>query len=354
MTNVFYQDNILIIGGVETFLYELAKLCSINKRDLTIVYRTGDKEQIKRLQRYCNVVSLQSIEKPIKCKKAFFNYNISAIDDFDAEEYIQLIHADFQSPYLKDYPIVQSDKITQYIAVSMNNAKSFESITGIKPDVYYNPITIDDEPRIMTLVSAQRLSPEKGGDRMCEIIRKLDMCKIPYVWHIFSTDRLSIESDNVVYHKPTLDIRRWIKYADYMVLVSDTEGFSYGAYESLCIGTPLIITRLPILDELGSDDTNSIILDFDLSNLDVHYIYKKAGNFKFHYNKKSDKWMSILGGIYNYVPPKFVTIKALADYFDVQNNTKIKLGDTYEVSEQRALEIINAGYATLFKEDEIS
>lgn len=346
MTNVFYQYNLNIIGGIETFLYELARLCFENKRDLTIVYRIGDETQIRRLRKYCRCISYKEIEKPIKCKKAFFNYALDIIDDIEAEEYIQLVHADFKSEVLKNYPLIQSDKITKYYAVSKNNAKSFFELTGKEIDVIYNPLTLDDEPRIMTLVSAQRLTNEKGPKRLEKLIEEFDKHNIPYVWHIFSDERLSVTSENVVYHSPTLDIRRWLKYADYVVLLSDTEGFPYTAYESLGLGTPLIITKLPILSELGADSSNSIILDFDLSNLDVEDIYNRAGTFNFSYKLKDKKWLDLIKGKSTYVPPKTVQIKVFSSYFSILLNRNIKVNEIVECEEARAKLLVDKGFAT--------
>lgn len=345
MNNILYQQHILAIGGVETFLYELAKLTYEHQRDLTIVYRTGDNAQIERLRKFCRVVALKDIEKPIRCHRAIFNYGIDAINQFEADEYIQIIHADFKSPFLKNFTPIRSDKITRYLAVSQNNAKSFEELTGVKADVFYNPISIEQEPRIMTLVSAQRLSPEKGGRRIESMIKALDSNGIPYVWHIFSGEQLSIESENVVYHKPTLDIRKWIKYADYVVQLSDTEGFPYTLYESLCIGTPIITTRLPILGELGATDENSIILDFDMSNLDVYQVYKRSGKFKFQYKQKPDRWLDLLTDASNFVPPVYVKLRAERNYYDTSLERRISCGEVYTTSEDRANEIVNLGFA---------
>lgn len=346
MINVFYQYNLNIIGGIETFLYELARLCSENKRDLTIVYRIGDDKQVRRLRKYCRCVSYKEIEKPIRCKKAFFNYALDIIDDIEAEEYIQLVHADFKSEILKGYPLLQSEKITKYYAVSKNNAKSFFELTGKKIDVIYNPLTLDDEPKIMTLVSAQRLTKEKGPKRLEKLINELEKHNIPYVWHIFSNDRLSIETENVVYHKPTLDIRRWLKYADYVVLLSDTEGFPYTAYESLGLGTPLIITKLPILSELGANANNSITLDFDLSNLDVWDIYNRAGTFKFSYKLKDKKWLDLIKGESTYVPPTTVLIKVVNTYFSTVLGRELEINETIECERERAKLIVDKGFAT--------
>jgi len=345
--NVFYQTHLSVIGGVETFLYELARLADTNKRDLTIIYGSGDRHQIERIRKHCRIYSWNEVPKPVKCKKAFFNYGLEHIDDIEAEEYIQIVHADFKDPSLKNYPPTVNPKITKRYAVSQNNAKSWEELTGEKLDVIYNPIQLDKEPRIMTLVSAQRLTSEKGGKRLERMVRELDSANIPYVWHIFSNTTLTVNSPNIMYHEPTLDVRRWLKYADFMVLLSDTEGYPYTAYESLCLGTPLIITRLPILSELGCTDENSIVLDFDMSNLDVDAIYKRAGNMKFTYTKKPDKWTELLPGKsdYKYVPPKTVRIVAIATYFDVVLNKWVTRNEQYDTTYDRADKIVSSGYA---------
>lgn len=336
--NVFYQLHINNIGGIETFLYELARLSSDNKRDLTIVYRSGDPAQVARIRKYCRIVSLAEIEKPIKCQRAFFNYAVDAIDLFEADEYIQIIHADFKSDILQGWihNNPQSDKITTRYAVSANNAKSYEEVTGREvKGVLYNPINIDKEPRVMTLVSAQRMSVEKGVDRIKTLVKLLDKAKIPYVWHIFADKSVPMDSENVMFHKITLDVRKWLKYADYTVLLSDTEGFPYTLYESLCLGTPVIVTPLLMLDEMGINSDNSIVLDFDMSNVDVQEIYKKAGAFKFKYNKKPDGWLDLLLGESDYEYTA-VTVKALCPYYDMYLSTKIETGDIYEVPQERA------------------
>ena len=77
-------------------------------------------------------------------------------------------------------------------------------------------------------------------------------------------------------------------------MLSDSEGFSYGIYESLNLGVPVIVTDLPVLDEIGVNKDNGFILEFDMSNLDVAEIYRKAGKFKFDYKQKPDIWGDLL------------------------------------------------------------
>lgn len=353
--NVFYQSEFHVIGGVETFLYELAKLSYKNKRDLTIVYKKGDANQIERLKKYCRVYKWDEIEKPIKCKKAFFNYAIDTIGDFQAEEYIQIVHADFTDPSIRPWIKCNfhvDERITKRYAVSKNNAVAYKKITGDDIDVLYNPLVLEDEPRVMTLISAQRLTSEKGGSRLETMVKQLDNIGVPYVWHIFSNQRLNIESPNIMYHKPNLTVRNWLKYADYTVLLSDTEGFPYTAYESLCLGTPLIITRLPMLPDLGANDENSIVLDFDMSNLDVEDIYKRAGTFKFKYEPKPDGWLELIKGksTYTYVPPKIVKVKAIMNYTDVVLKRNVRSGEVFNATEDRAKYLVEHKGVIYYKE----
>lgn len=289
-SNVYYQEHIASIGGVETFLYELAR--KYKDRDLTIIYSSGDEKQIKRLKKYVRCIKFNG--DPIECDKAFFNYSVKIIDKIKAKEYIQIVHADFKDKSLKDYKPILSTKVQKYYAVSQNNAKSFKELTGKDIGIAYNPILIEKEPRLMRLIAPQRLSNEKGGKRLEKLVTELDKAGIFYELTIFSNDKLSINSPNIIYRQPTLDIRKYICNSDYLVLLSDTEGFSYGLYESLSLGVPVIVTKLPVLDEIGINKNNGFILEFDMSNLDVEAIYKKAGKFKFEYQQKQDIWGDLL------------------------------------------------------------
>ena len=262
---------------------------------MTIIYSSGDGEQIKRLKNYVRCKKHDG--KPIKCDRAFFNYSTRIIDDIEANKYTQIVHADFKKgrdKSVKDLKPITSDKIQEYYAVSHNNADSFKEVTGKEVGVAYNPIYIEKQPRLMRLIAPQRLSVEKGGKRLEQLVTELDSAGIFYELTIFSNGRLSINSPNIIYREPTLNIRRYIANSDYLVLLSDTEGFAYGVYEALSLGTPVVVTKLPTLKELGVNENNGFILEFDMSNLNVNEIYEKAGKFKFDYEQKTDIWGELL------------------------------------------------------------
>lgn len=124
--------------------------------DITIFYETGNATQINRLRKYVRVKQYNG--QKIKCKKAFFNYNLDIIDNVEAEEYLQIIHTD------KKYngkPVKIHPKINRYIGVSKTVCKHFEELTGVKCELCYNPFYLDKPKKILKLISATRLTPEK-------------------------------------------------------------------------------------------------------------------------------------------------------------------------------------------------
>ena len=179
-TNVYYFYCISEIGGTETFLYELAK--KYKDYDLTIVYRIGNGLQIQRLQKYVRCVKFVDGMK-IKCKRAFFNYGIDIIDSIEAEDYCFVIHADYEDMYKKGQlqQIPSHPKLNKYIAVSKRAAAGFKAVTGKSPIVSYNPFEVREHHKVLNLVSATRLSREKGKDRMIKLAAMLDQAGIKYI-----------------------------------------------------------------------------------------------------------------------------------------------------------------------------
>lgn len=142
--------------GVESFVYELVR--KYKDLDITIVYKTGSREQIKRIKKYTRIVRFTG--QQFKCKKAFFNYETDIIDNIEAKEYIQIIHAMLKT---QGYNPRIHPKITKYLAVSESASKEYYELTGIKPEVCINPLQLTEEEKkpILWLISATRLTHEK-------------------------------------------------------------------------------------------------------------------------------------------------------------------------------------------------
>lgn len=267
MTNIFYVKSIGEIGGIETFLYYLSKL--YKNYDMTIVYDYANREQLARLKK--NVKCIKFKGQEIECEKAFFNYNLDIIDKVKAKEYYQIIHGDYKAT---DIQCNTNAKITKYLAVSKIAGESFYQETGIKPEVIYNPLNIDKPKKILKLISATRLTSEKGYNRMIKLAKEFSDKKIPFEWHVF-TNKSDIDSDFFIARKPKLNIINDIAEADYLVQLSDSEGYCYSIVEAMSVGTPVICTNIPVLKEIGVNKNNSYILNMDMSNINVDKIYKE-------------------------------------------------------------------------------
>ena len=345
--SVFYYSNVFRIGGVETFFYEIARKYA--DRDLTLLYKSGDPEQLQRIAKYIRIKKWDGREK-IQCRQAIFGYSFELhdLDLIQAEEYIQIIHADFAA--LRDRIKPKVDKrFSRYIAVSENNAKEFEKLTGIRCEVCYNPITLDKPRKVLHLLSATRLSPEKGYGRMQMLANALDAAGVRYIWTIYTDSTLKVNSPNVVHAGTRLDIRDFIADADYLVQLSDTEGYPYSLLEALCLGTPLIVTDLPSNPESQVvDGVNAIVLPFDMSEIPIDRIVK--GLKKFRYKPQEDGWGEILTdspSTWAEDREKIVTVAALIKYMDLELDRIFEPGQTHECSWERAQDLERKGLARI-------
>ncbi|MDO4989309.1 MAG: glycosyltransferase [Eubacteriales bacterium] len=342
--NVFYYAHVNDIGGVETFFYEIAR--KYRDFDITMLYKTGDGAQLRRLAEHIRLRRWNG--ERIQCRRAFFGYSFEALDFIDADEYVQIIHADFKELIKRGWTPRTDPRFTRYVAVSENNARSFEELTGIRPEVFYNPLTLEKPKKLLRLISATRLSGEKGGERMKKLAKALDAAGIAYSWEVYTNSPTDFGSPNVICLPGRLDMQPRIAAADYLVQLSDTEGYSYSMLEALCLGTPIIVTPLPINSELGVENgVNGFVLPFDMSEIPVERIAKGLKRVK---HKHSDRWAELL------VPGKStwqeerqarVTVEALQRYLDLELDRIFDKGETHECSRARGEDLENKGLARI-------
>ena len=337
--NVFYVPHFNIIGGIETYCYELAK--KYKEYDIAFVYSdpTSDIKQLNRIRKYCKVIKQPyNAKEKIKCNKLFIMYRCN-LDLFEANEIIQIIHADYKAQNLR--PNIDKE-VSQYYGVSKAVAKTYQELSGKEVGVCYNPLTIDKPKKILKLISATRLTKEKGLNRMKKLAKELDKKEIPYIWLIFTNKTDEIQSPNVIYMNPRLDIRDYINEADYLVQLSDTEAWAYSVLESIMLKTPVIVTPIPCFEEMGiKNGINGYILPFDMKNIPIDDIYNKIPK-DFNIKEPIDIYDKLLSKKKSkYDPTKQVYIKALRSYYDTEEKEyKNKNSKEWKVSITRAEELI--------------
>jgi len=338
-SNIFYIRDFSELGGVETFIWEMVK--KYKDLDIAVVYKNANPKQVERVRKYCK--TYQHIKQLIKCKVAIINYDVSIIDYIDEKAKIyQVVHGDYENPAYTWKPPTHP-RIKEYICITKYICESFKRITGNNNiRLSYNPLTIEEPKKKIVLISATRLSKIKGKDRMVKLARALDNNGINYIWYVFTNDRDTIQSSNVIYMKPRLDTSYWLEQADYLVQLSDTEGCSYSINEALYRNIPVIVTPLPYLEEIGvKDGVNSYIMNFDCSNIDdiVENIQNKPS---FQFKKLEDSYKDILAKSKSYykeekdMKAKVRALKKFEKIKDAERNVYPKEGEEWVTSFERA------------------
>lgn len=347
-TNVFMVGYINIIGGVESFLFYLAK--KYKDRDITIIYDKADANQVDRIRKYARIYKWRDGEK-IKCKRAFFQYGTNHIEDIDAEDYIYVVHADYKRQKIKYKP---HPKITRHFAVSNVAKNSFLEAFGIECELMYNPMDITPEHHVLRLISATRLTPEKGGDRMNKLAAMMKRYRIPYKWDVYTYSVV----DTGYFDKcsPRLDITELMPQYDYLVQLSDTEAYCYSVREALALGVPCLVTDIPTFREVGVEEGKTgylLPLDMKISEDHLRKIAKGLPEFK-HIDVK-DEWSKVLGrnkSTYTEAANSMITTEILKPYFDVMLNRNMYRKERVEMPYIRAVDLEEKGVLKIVEVEE--
>lgn len=170
--------------------------------------------------------------KKVKCKKAFFNFNIDMIDDVESTEnyYAFVAHANFEELGYK--PPIVHPKLNHFIGVSEWASEKLKSYAknylnkDIEVETCYNPLTLEPKEKVLHLVSAGRLDDKvRGAARNQVLIKALDRyCQEHnrhYIWHVFSNPMtVKFDSPNIAIMKPRVDVRPYIADSDYLIKLS--------------------------------------------------------------------------------------------------------------------------------------
>ena len=336
---VLYIDNLYVIGGIETFTYNFVK--TMHKYyDIAVVYcKNIAKEQLRRLLPYADVIKA---DRPICCNVAInCRINLVLPATVHADKKINLVHTCKMQP---NYRI--ADDPDEIYFVSETCKESF----GIPGGVIYNLTVKDPVQRPIRLVSACRLTWEKGQNRIIELAKRISALGILYTWEVFTSEipKLSDIPDGLVFRKQSLDVRSYIAAADFYVSPSDWESFGFSMVEALELGVPVISTPLPVLKEIGFiEGQNGFVIPFDIKELGDHYLKTiLSSELTFKYSRKADnerivkQWQKILGDTTpkrkRVSAPGCVWCVALKDINDQALGRSVKAGDYVEMPEKRA------------------
>lgn len=372
MKLIIYNTNPLQFGGIDTFDYNFCKKLR-DKFDITFLYKQGNLETIDRLKNL--EIEVEKYDEDKKyicdiclCASAWGGYPDTVIAK--TGRYIQMVHADYIRAKEVDFEYKKWVKTTEHVGVGQHVCDVFKELyPNEKITKIYNLLDDKQDTKpILKLVSATRVSKEKGYNRMLKLAKALKQTGIKFRWIIFTDldlySQKPFNMEEFVYMKPTHDLFDYIAEADYGVQLSDTEGYCYFVNECLQYGTPVISTNYPSALESIKDGYNGYLLDMELSNLDINKIVNNIPNkFKYEEKGKVSDWIKLLNKKVD-KPVKKYKVVANQDYtdkrpeliidgyfrIDWKGNAEIKKDDIYYLeSDKRAKEIKDSGLAQVTK-----
>ena len=319
-----YAKELNQINGRTTFVYNF---CQMMKQyyDIAVIYESGDMSAVRKLRQIVDTRKVGS--KIISCDTLIVN---SILDDVPSvicyDQKIQMVHACKTN---NSWKIPNSNKT---IFVSETAKDSWKVNDG---EVIHNMISTETDKPIV-LVSATRVSEEKGQHRITEFGQYLKSKGVNFTWLIFADLPIKGLADGMIQMPIVSDITPFIKSADYVVHLSESEAWSYVIIESMVNHTPLIVNQLPMLDELGfKDGKNGYIVPssaYDISDEQLDRILHKIPSFTFKYDNDTSvaMWRDILGDSTpqkSYKPDQVVTVRVLAEYDDIELDKHMSINE---------------------------
>ena len=313
---VLYINQTNIIGGIETFILNFAKIMS-KFYDITFVVNVCPDSLVAKIAQYIRVIKGQP-NKTIICDTLIMLRILDTKpENIKAKQSIQMCHACRTNP---QWHIPQDSDCIVNVSESSKASFGEESKDAV---VIHN--LIDVKPRkTLFLMSATRMpAPDKGQyeiriRRLCEM---LDEADIPFIWLNFSEGKLS-DAPIGFYNVGLSDcIQDYMQKADYIVQLSDSEAFSYTILEALTINKPVIVTPFPSTADMGiKSGINGYIIPFDME-FDVNELLN-IPQFEYEYDveKIADQWKKLLGKSSpenDYHPQPMVRVRVTQTYRDI-------------------------------------
>lgn len=320
--NAYYFRSILKIGGIESHLYYIAQ--KYGQYDITVFFREGDITQLNRLRKYVRCVKIKPEDKVI-CDNLFCCFNREILDQCEAGTKYLVLHGDYldmnRRGQISGINLPMDDRIDRYVGVSQLVCDNWETLTGIHADFIGEPVVLP-KTKPLLLLSATRLSAEKGWGRMKILVDEMDKAGIDYKWFVFTNSPQYCTNPRIQFMDSCLDITTLMPGFDAYVQLSDNEGFCLSVVEALMQGVPCIVTDCPVFHEIGLDESNSVIIKHDMTDLPMDRIRNLKRLKKFKYRQPVDRWGEFLNHEESTYTPKIVTVKA------TMNWVMLKLIDT--------------------------
>lgn len=346
---ILYRDFLSLIGGIETAVYNFC-LELKDQYDITFLYNSADDKQLARLSQLVKCVKYNG--QQLACDTFIhYGFNPQHVElTLTANRVIQHVCCDVEGV---NYRGAISQKTNIITADSKGSAEAFKRVYNRDCQAIHNIFAKPEPKRTLNLMTASRLAPEKGYERMKAMAKRMIILGIPFQWDVFTNEKPNEIIDGMTFRHARLNISDYVSNKDYGIQLSSSESWGCTTTEFLIQGIPMICTDYPSAKEQVKDGYNGYILKRDLSNMDevIRNMYENnLKGFKHNADYKKE-WINLLGEI----PKKQIyewritmkKIKAIANYKDTWLDKDITRNTEYVVTPERAEQIRRAGFAII-------
>lgn len=257
-----FRSGFWVAGGMETWIYNIAKRWG-STHDITVIYDNAEAKQIDRLRELVKCV--EYVGQDFEFDTAIWCYDFLGLETTKAKRKIHMVHADYSHNYNFDKGASKLPFVDEVYAVSARAAKSAAKLFNVHTEVLYNPMEVAVEKKQLRIISATRLTHEKGLERMVKLDKALQKAGVDYIWDIYTPsykekEIISRFSDSVAFLKPVMSMMNKMKKYDFLVQLSDSESFGYSIVEAMMLKLQLVVTAMPVIPELNVNKYNAIIV----------------------------------------------------------------------------------------------
>lgn len=263
MQIIVYDPKVKTVSGVKTAELQLCYWLS-KEHEVKFVYKYGDADQFKEA---CEVE--WDVGQEFNCDVLIQSSIFVGDANIKHKKKIQIVHTDLR------FFNVAPPQADLYIAVSDMVKTKLKEDFNIDAVMIPNLLPKVEGKRVVRLITLTRLEKNKGIERMVQLAKRMEKIGILFEWSVYGEGLLEMWLRenmplSMSYKGSRQDATAFIKGNDYLVQLSDSEGFCYSVYEALQRGVPVIITDWEGSEKIiPINGVNGYRINKDLSDWDV-------------------------------------------------------------------------------------
>ena len=306
MTQItIYIDHIVYADGIFTWMCNFYKLLH-KQYDIEIITKVINPELNDILDK--EGIKVVKWNSQVTYDTDILMYMLDFVTfptNFNCKKKIKVIHCNYKD-IKSDFKNLNDG--SEFVAVSKQAAEGFTKRFKL-PCMAISSFTIPYTPLpVLKIISCSRVYNNKGFERMFHLADDFDEFGIRFQWINYSeidqngVKYLQSKKHGLITFLPNLEhnhLLDMIADADYLVQLSDKEGYCYAVHEALMLKTPVIVTDIEAFKDIVQDGVNGYKLPLKMDyGPDVlkNIIYNVPKDFEYKEDMTTimSKWKGVL------------------------------------------------------------